>query len=57
MDAIEYDALRGYLLTNVIPPKIKSDLYKKKTFVRKYKGIYFQDNKLMKIYADLISLN
>ena len=25
MDANEYDAIRGYLLTNVIPPEIKSD--------------------------------
>ena len=57
MDANEYDAIRGYLLTNVIPPEIKSDRYKKKNFVRKYKGIYLQDNKLMKVCADLISLN
>ena len=53
----EYDAIRGYLLTNVIPPEIKSDRYKKKNFVRKCKGIYLQDNKLMKVCADLISLN
>ena len=32
MDANEYEAIRGYLLTNVIPPEIKSDRYKKKNF-------------------------
>ena len=35
MDAIQYEAIRGYLLTNLIPPEIKSDHYKKKNFVRK----------------------
>ena len=57
MIANEYDAIRGYLLTNAIPPEIESDRYKKKNFVRKYKEIYLQDNKLMKVCADLISLN
>ena len=56
MDANEYDAIHRYLLTNVIPPEIKSDRYKK-NFIRKCKGNYFQDNKLMKVCADLISLN
>ena len=57
MDANEYEAIRGYLLTNVIPPEIKNDRYKKKNFVRKCKGIYLQDNKLMKFCPDLISLS
>ncbi|KAI6655698.1 hypothetical protein LOD99_1838 [Oopsacas minuta] len=50
MDATEYEAIRGYLQTNIIPPEIKSDRYRKKNFVRKCKGIYFQENKLMKIF-------
>ena len=29
--------IRGYLLTNIIPPEIKSDRYKKNNFVRKCK--------------------
>ena len=56
MDANEYHAILGYLLTNVIPPEIKSERYKKKNFVRMCKGIYLQDNKLIMVCADLISL-
>ncbi|KAI6648140.1 hypothetical protein LOD99_11949 [Oopsacas minuta] len=48
MDATEYEAIRGYLQTNIIPPEIKSDRYRKKNFVRKCEGIYFQENKLIK---------
>ncbi|KAI6647702.1 hypothetical protein LOD99_8543 [Oopsacas minuta] len=50
MDATEYEAIRGFLQTNIIPPEIKSDRYRRKNFVRKCKGIYFQENKLMKIF-------
>ncbi|KAI6652983.1 hypothetical protein LOD99_4060 [Oopsacas minuta] len=50
MDATEHEAIRGYLQTNIIPPEIKSDRHRKKNFVRKCKGIYFQENKLMKIF-------
>ena len=57
MDANEYDAIRGYLLTNVIQPEVKCDRYKKKNFVRECRGIYFQDNKLMNVGANLIIVN
>ena len=56
MDVNEYYVIRRYLLTNLIPPEIKSDRYKKKNFARKCKGTYFQVNKLMKICGNLISL-
>ena len=53
MDANEYEAIRGYLLTNVIPPEMKSNHYKK-NFVRKCKGIYLLDNKIMKVCPDIL---
>ena len=34
----EYDAIRGYLLTNVIPPEIKSDRNKKEEFCQDVQG-------------------
>ncbi|KAI6650089.1 hypothetical protein LOD99_6171 [Oopsacas minuta] len=49
MDATEYGAIGEYLQTNIITPEIKSDRYRKKKFVRECKGIYCQENKLMKI--------
>ena len=57
MDANEYEAIRGYLLTNVIPSEIKNDRFKKKNFVRKCKGIYLQDNKLMRVCLHQIFLS
>ena len=54
MDANEYEAIRGYLLTNVIPPEIKSDRYKKKNFVWKFKRIYLLDNKILKVCHDIL---
>ena len=54
MDAKEYEAIRGYHLTNVILPEIKSDRYKEKNFVRKCEGIYLLDNKIMKVCPDIL---
>ncbi|KAI6658682.1 hypothetical protein LOD99_10999 [Oopsacas minuta] len=56
MDATEYEAIRGYLQTNIIPPEIKSDRYRKKNYVRKCKEIYFLENKLMKFFPVLCPL-
>ena len=38
MDANEHDPIRGYLLTNVIPPEIKSDRYKMKNLSGSARG-------------------
>ena len=49
MDASEYQTILGNLQTQEIPSEIKNDRYKKKNFIRKCKGIYVQDEKLMKV--------
>ena len=49
MDPTEYKQIRDYLSSQLIPPEMKSDRYQRKNFLRKCKGISFQDNKLMKV--------
>ena len=49
MDATEYEQIRDYLSSQLIPPEMKSDRYQWKNFLRKCKGISLQDNKLMKV--------
>ena len=49
MDPTEYEQIRDYLSSQLIPPGMKFDRYQRKIFLWKCKGISLQDNKVMKV--------
>ena len=49
MDVTEYEQIREYLSSQLIPPEMKSDRYQRKNFLRKCKSVSLQNNKLMRV--------